>query len=265
MAVPYNYKAIEKKWREAVDEKLADMSNETGVLKVVRQINAVQPQKEKVYFADDIYWDYGYDAVHIYEMFVKPTEADAMWDDGGIDGAYRFLTRFWRLVMENKDRATVPTKELQWLCNSMIYAVTERINKKRLNTAIAVLMESTKKMQEMAGKCGIDQETLKTAVILLAPFAPYLSEELWQQLGQENSVFAQSWPKADERVMDEALIDIPVQVNGKVKGTVRVPANISEKDAKELGKKMLSEEQRKNIVKEIYIPKRIISYKKNRD
>ena len=120
-------------------------------------------------------------------------------------------------------------------------------------------MEYNNKMIEMAKKDGIDKETLKTAVVLLAPFAPHLGEELWRQLGETDSVFHTTWPSADADAMKDDEIEVPVQINGKTKAVISIPAEISKEDAIAEGKKAVADKISGNIIKEIYVPKKIIN------
>ena len=106
---------------------------------------------------------------------------------------------------------------------------------------------------------GIDKETLETAVILLAPFAPHLSEELWEQLGHTESVFKNKWPEHDEEAMKDDEIEVPVQINGKTKAVISIPAECSKEEALEAGKKAIADKLTGTIVKEIYVPKKIIN------
>lgn len=208
---------------------------------------------------DDIVRDYGCDALRLYELFIGPPELDSIWDDRGIDGIYRFITRFWNLVMDNKDKGVAETKESVKLRHKMVYDITQRLETFSLNTVISGFMEYNNKMIEMAKKDGIDKETLKTAVVLLAPFAPHLGEELWRQLGETDSVFHTTWPSADADAMKDDEIEIAVQINGKTKAVVKVPAEVSKEDAIIAGKEALGDKLTGTVVKEIYVPGKIIN------
>ena len=208
---------------------------------------------------DDIVREYGCDALRLYELFIGPPELDSIWDDRGIDGIYRFITRFWNLVMDNKDKGVAETKESVKLRHKMVYDITQRLETFSLNTVISGFMEYNNKMIEMAKKDGIDKETLKTAVVLLAPFAPHLGEELWRQLGETDSVFHTTWPSADADAMKDDEIEIAVQINGKTKAVVKVPAEVSKEDAIIAGKEALGDKLAGTVVKEIYVPGKIIN------
>ena len=223
--------------------------------------NGIKMSKSKgnVISPDDLVRDYGCDSLRMYELFVGPPELDAEWDDRGIDGVYRFLNKFWNLVMDNKDKNVEPTKEMIKLRHKMVHLITQRLESFSLNTVISGFMEYNNKMIEMAKNGGIDKETLKTAVILLAPFAPHLSEELWQELGGTESVFNNTWPEHDEEAMKDDEVEVPVQINGKTKVIISIPVDISKEDAIAKGKEALGDRLSGTVVKEIYVPKKIVN------
>ena len=197
--------------------------------------------------------------MRMYELFVGPPELDSEWDDRGIDGVYRFLNRFWKVVMENKDKDVAETKELVKLRHKMVYDITTRLEQFSLNTVISGFMEYTNKLTDLTKKGGVDKETLKTAVILLAPFAPHMAEELWQQLGGTTSVFNNTWPAHDEEAMKDEEVKIAVQINGKTKCVIEVAADAAKEDVLATAKEALGAKLTGNIVKEIYVPGRIVN------
>ena len=201
--------------------------------------NGIKMSKSKgnVVSPDDLVRDYGCDSLRMYEMFVGPPELDAEWDDRGIDGVYRFINRFWNLVMDNKDKEVTASKEMIRMRHKMIYDITQRLESFSLNTVISGFMEYNNKMIDMAKNGGIDKETLETAVILMAPFAPHLCEELWEALGHNESVYENSWPKYSEEAMKEDEKEIAVQINGKTKVVITLAADIDKDSAIAAGKK----------------------------
>lgn len=223
--------------------------------------NGIKMSKSKgnVVSPDDLVRDYGCDSLRLYELFVGPPELDSEWDDRGIEGVYRFITRFFHLVMENKDKNVEATKELLRVRNKMIADISQRLENFSLNTVVSGFMEYNNKMLEMAKNGGIDKDTLKTAVILLAPFAPHVSEELWHQLGETDSVFHAVWPVADESAMVEEEKEIAVQINGKTKAVIKVPADITKEAALSAGKEALGTKLAGEIIKEIYVPGKIVN------
>lgn len=224
--------------------------------------NGIKMSKSKgnVVSPDDLVRDYGCDSLRLYELFVGPPELDSEWDDRGIDGVYRFLNRFWNMIMDNKDKAMAPSKNMVKLRHKMIYDISTRLEQFSLNTVISGFMEYTNKLTDVAKKeGGLDKETLETAVILMAPFAPHLGEELWEQLGHDSSVFENQWPKADEEAMKDDEVNVAVQINGKVRAVIQLPADISKDEALAAGREALSGKLTGNIVKEIYVPGKIVN------
>jgi len=223
--------------------------------------NGIKMSKSKgnVISPDDLVRDYGCDSLRLYELFVGPPDLDSEWDDRGIDGVYRFINRFWNMVMENKDKEIKPTKELIKVRNQMIHDISTRLEQFSLNTVVSGFMEYNNKLIDLTKTTGVDKETLETAIILLAPFAPHISEELWRQLGHEDSVFKNHWPSADEEAMKEDEVNIAVQLNGKTKTVIKVPADVKREEVLVLAKEALASKLSGNIIKEIYVPGRIVN------
>ncbi|MCI5490742.1 MAG: leucine--tRNA ligase [Enterocloster aldenensis] len=224
--------------------------------------NGIKMSKSKgnVVSPDDLVRDYGCDSLRLYELFVGPPELDAEWDDRGIEGVSRFLNRFWNLVTDNKDKDIQASREMIKLRHKLVYDIEYRFNQFSLNTVISGFMEYNNKLIDLAKKeGGIDKETLRTFVTLLAPFAPHIGEELWQQLGGTDSVFHSQWPECDEEAMKDDEIEVAVQVNGKTRAVISVAADISKEDALAAGREAVKDKMSGNIVKEIYVPGKIIN------
>ena len=209
---------------------------------------------------DDMVRDYGCDALRMYELFIGPPELDSIWDDRGIDGVYRFLTRFYTMVTKNIENPGKETPELIKLRHKMVYDITTRLESFSLNTVVSGFMEYNNKFVELTKKGGVDTETLKTVVRLIAPFAPHMGEELWQQLGGTDTVFASGWPTYEEDALKDNEVTIPVQINGKTKATI----DISVDDAKDAviakGKEAIADKLAGlNVIKEIYVPGKIVN------
>ncbi len=209
---------------------------------------------------DDMVRDYGCDALRMYELFIGPPELDSIWDDRGIDGVYRFLTRFYTMVTKNIENPGKETPELIKLRHKMVYDITTRLESFSLNTVVSGFMEYNNKLVDLTKKGGVDTETLKTVVRLIAPFAPHMGEELWQQLGGTDTVFASGWPTYEEDALKDNEVTIPVQINGKTKATI----DISVDDAKDAviakGKEAIADKlEGLNVIKEIYVPGKIVN------
>ena len=224
--------------------------------------NGIKMSKSKgnVVSPDDLVRDYGYDSLRMYELFVGPPELDAEWDDRGIDGVNRFLKRVWNLVQDSKDADVKATKAMIKERHRLVYDITRRLESFSLNTAISGFMEHNNNLLEIAKKeGGIDKETLSTMAVLLSPFAPHIAEEMWEELGNEGSVFNAGWPTYDEEAMKDDEIEVPVQINGKTKAVISIAADISKEDAIAAGKAAIADKLTGTIVKEIYVPKKIIN------
>ncbi len=225
--------------------------------------NGIKMSKSKgnVVSPDDLVRDYGCDSLRMYELFVGPPELDAEWDDRGIDGVNRFLKRLWNLVMDNKDSDIPASKSMIRERNKMVYDITTRLESFSLNTAISGFMEHNNNLIEIAKKeGGVDKETLSTMAVLISPFAPHIAEEIWEQLGHEGSVFHAGWPTYDEALMKEDQMELPVQINGKTRAVITLDADVSKEDALKAGKEAVADRLKGEIVKEIYVPKKIINF-----
>jgi leucyl-tRNA synthetase len=226
---------------------------------------------------DKLIEEYGADTVRLYTLFIGPPEKDADWSDRGVEGAFRFLNRVWRLV----DRvsglagervnelagqpANPQTGELQNLrrkTHQTIKKVTSDIeNGFYFNTAIASIMELVNETyQNLAAPQA--KEAVETIVLLLAPFAPHICEELWQRLGHKPGIFKNPWPQHNPEFIQTDVVTIVVQVNGKVRSKLDVPASTTEE---ELKKAVLADEKTKTWIgtkpvrKIIVVPKKLIN------
>lgn len=213
---------------------------------------------------------YGADSLRTYEMFIAPYEVDASWDPRGIAGVYRFLNRVWVLVQEfiesEKSAENLSNfAEVQKIQHKTIKKVTEDFHRESLNTAVAALMEFVNDLYKLKleGFSNDWQFILEDLLKMLVPFAPHISSELWQQLGNNDFIEKSGWPKWNEELLKTDEIQIIVQVNGKLRGKIKVSAN-SEKDeilaiarAEDNVSKFL---QDKEILKEIFIPNKLINF-----
>ncbi len=213
---------------------------------------------------------YGADSLRTYEMFIAPYEVDASWDSRGIAGVYRFLNRVWVLIQEfiESDKSAENLSnfaEVQKIHHKTIKKVTEDFHRESLNTAVAALMEFVNDLYKLKleGFSNDWQFVLEDLLKMLVPFAPHISSELWQQLGNDDFIEKSGWPKWNEELLKTDEIQIIVQVNGKLRGKIKVLAN-SEKDeilaaakAEDNVSKFL---QDKEILKEIFIPNKLINF-----
>lgn len=219
--------------------------------------------KGNVVSPDDLVKKYGCDSLRLYELFVGPPEIDCEWNDSGIDGVFRFLNKFWNFVCQYKNKIiAAPTKKLTILRNKMIFEITNRIENLSLNTVVSGFMEFLNNLSELCkNENGIDSQTLSSFIIMLSPFAPHICEELWQMIGNNKSVFEESWPICDKNNMQDETINIALQVNGKLRGNINVDVNLPQDKIIELAKENLkSRLDGKEIIKQIYVPKKIINF-----
>jgi leucyl-tRNA synthetase len=211
----------------------------------------------------------GADAIRAYMMFIGPWEQGGEWNDSGISGISRWLNRVWNLATEVYQPGAVSSQaeaDLTRFRHQTIKKVSEDVEKMRFNTMLAALMEFTNylgKVRETgAVSVRVREESIRTLLLLLAPTAPHLTEELWQQRGYAYSIHNQGWPEWDETLARDEEITLVVQVNGKVRDRVAVPASISEDEAKRLASaqpKVQSHLEGKQLVNIIYVPGRLVN------
>ena len=205
---------------------------------------------------DDMIREYGCDSLRMYELFIGPPQQDAAWDDRGIDGVNRFIKKFWNALLDQYEGNYPETAATLKLRHSMINDITTRLENFSLNTVVSGFMEYTNKMIELGN---MDRATLRTAAVLIAPFAPHLGEELYSRMGGQDSVFHVAWPKADAEAMKDTEKEIAIQVNGKLRGKITLPVGITKEDAIAAAKDYLGSKLSGSIVKEIYVPGRIVN------
>ena len=207
---------------------------------------------------DDIIRDYGADTMRLYEMFIGDFEKAAPWSSASIKGCKRFLDRICALTDILCD-GNEYSKELESAFHKTIKKVSEDIEELKMNTAIAALMAL---LNDISSKGSINKAEFKTLLILLNPFAPHISEELWVCCGYDGMLNQTTWPKFDESKCVESTIEIVAQINGKIKARLNVPADITSADAIALAKEdtaVAAEIAGKTVVKELYVPKKLVN------
>ena len=205
---------------------------------------------------DDIVRDFGADTLRTYEMFIGDFEKSAPWSENGVKGCIRYLERVWRsqdILVDGEEYS----KEMETSIHKTIKKVSEDFDNLKFNTGIAALMSL---LNEFNGISKINRAEMKTYLILLNPVAPHITEEMWERLNLGGYLHEQSWPKYEEEKTKEDIIEMPVQVNGKVRGTIKLNVEDSQEKARELA---LQDEsinkyvEGKTIVKEIFVMGRI--------
>lgn len=213
--------------------------------------------KGNVINPDDMVKEYGADSLRVYEMFMGPIDSAKPWDPNGIDGSKKFLDRVWRLIVESNKVQDKENKNLEKIYHYTVKKVTNDYENMFFNTAISQMMIF---INSASKEDVLPKEYAEGFIKLLSPVAPHIAEELWQQLGHSNTITYEAWPKYDDSKLVEDTIEIPVQINGKVRATIEINANFSEEEVKELvhkNKNIVAQTENKTIVKEIYITKKI--------
>ncbi|MDJ0662115.1 MAG: leucine--tRNA ligase [Crocosphaera sp.] len=228
--------------------------------------NGVDPQK--------VLGKYGADTARMFILFKAPPEKDLEWDDADVEGQFRFLNRVWRLVnryvekqgkvISNKELSK-EEKDLRRAIHTAIKEISEDLEGDyQFNTAVSELMKLSNALND--AKCinsGVYQEGIETLLILLAPFAPHIAEELWHNLGHENSIHLETWPKVDPDALVVDEITLVIQIMGKTRGTIQVPANSSKEELEKLaresdiGKRNLDG---KEVKKVIVVPGKLVNF-----
>ena len=225
--------------------------------------NGIKMSKSKgnVVSPDDLVRDYGCDSLRMYELFVGPPELDAEWDDRGIEGVNRFIRRFWNLALDSLEAGVAATPEMVKLRHRLVHDVTQRLESFSLNTVISAFMEYNNKLIDLAKKTGgIDRETIEVFTKLLAPFVPHVAEEIWEKYGHSETIFHEEWPEHDEEAMKDDEIEIPVQINGKTRAVISIARDIAKEDALARGREAIADRLTGNVVKEIYVPGKIVNF-----
>ena len=206
---------------------------------------------------------YGADTARLFSLFAAPPEKDLDWSDQGVEGAYRFIGRVYRLVnnwVPEDDPGLKVDKKIVLLRNRTIKKVTEDLERFHFNTAIAAIMEYVNGLQPLLPK--IARADLETLVLLLSPFAPHLAEELWEKLGHKELVSTAAWPTYDEEALRVERTVLIVQVNGTLRGKIDIPIGTSEGEARDLAlkeekvQKILAD---RKLVKTIYVADKLIN------
>lgn len=250
---------VEKKgdgfaWKEnpaiRVDGKAHKMSKSRG--------NVINP--------DDIVESYGADSLRLYEMFMGPLEQQKSWSMKGVDGVNRFLNRAWRLMADEYSGKLLdqiddsdPTPEQLRQLHLTIKKVTEDIENMRFNTAIAQMMVFVNEANKWTQR---PRSVMEKFILLLSPFAPHLCEELWQMLGNENTLAYENWPVFDEKFLVEDTKEVVIQINGKVRYKLQLPADLSREDTEKQA--MAADRVQelidgKNVIKVIVVPNKLVN------
>ncbi len=230
------------------------------------QVEKMSKSRYNVVNPDDVVRELGADSMRLYEMFMGPLERDKPWTDEGIQGVHRFLKRAWALFITEDGGLSAKLVEsggdasVRKTLHQAIKSVTYDIEHMLFNTAIARLMEFVNAATRAQS---VDRADLESFVLILAPFAPHMAEELWERLGHGESLAYAPWPGYDESLLVENTVELPVQVNGKLRATIQVAADAGKETLIEAAKADANVQrwlEGKQLVKEIAVPGKMVSF-----
>ena len=238
-----NGKFVEKETGEPVEQVVTKMSKSLK--------NVINP--------DNVIRDYGADTMRVYEMFMGPLTMSKPWSTQGTIGVYRFLDRIWRIASEKRIEDVAIPGELEKLVHKTVRKVTIDTETLNFNTAISQMMVLVNELNRLDV---IPKSVMETLALLLSPYAPHLAEEMWEMLGHEPSIANESWPTWDEALCAEDTIEMVVQVNGKLRARIPMPAAASKEEMLEVAKKdakIVPYLDGRTLVKEIVVPGKLVN------
>jgi leucyl-tRNA synthetase len=251
-----------------VDEDQVEKKGDFFVLKEAPEVRVearahkMSKARGNVINPDDVVHEYGADSLRLYEMFMGPLEQVKPWSMRGVEGVYRFLSRVWRAVIDERAETVQlnaavqdvpPDRDTLRLLHVTIQRVTDDLDGMRFNTAIAAMMEFTNHLTKLEVR---PKAVIEPFVLILSPFAPHIAEELWRALGHANTLAYEPWPKADPALLKADTIEVPVQVNGKLRSRLTVPAD---SDEKALEAAALADEKVRNFIAGKQVKKVIVA------
>lgn len=257
------------------DEPFSNLLTQGMVLKDGAKMSK---SKGNVVSPEEIVEKYGADTARLFILFAAPPERDLEWSDQGVEGCYRFLNRIWRLVDESievirnagdidKNLLDAREKEILYIINRTIKKVSEDIEQRfNFNTAISAIMEMVNALYQYKESAGfvpaVLREGVKTLIVLMAPFAPHIAEELWEMAGESESVHKQQWPAFDAEYLVKEQVTIVIQVNGKVRSRIEVPSGTDAQKVRELAltdSKVKAYTDGEKINKVIMVPDKLVN------
>jgi leucyl-tRNA synthetase len=261
-AVKVSFKDAEKRGESFVVQGNPDVRLESRAYKMSKSRgNVVNP--------DPVVREYGADSLRLYEMFMGPLEATKPWSMQGVNGVRGFLDRTWRMIVDERSetlelneavREVEPTAEQNRVLHKTISGVTQDIERMAFNTAIAKMMEFTNYFLKCDAR---PKPAMETLALLLSPFAPHFAEELWQLLGHDQSLAYEPWPEFDREAVREDTVEVPVQINGKLRARVMVPAGASKEALEQAARddaRVAELLAGQTIVKVVVVPGRMVNF-----
>jgi leucyl-tRNA synthetase len=242
---------------------------------VIKDGAKMSKSKGNVVDPEDIIERYGADTARLFILFTSPPEKDLEWSDRGVEGCYRFLNRLWRLfgeswgkVVDEVEDGSKERREIRFKLHRTVKKVTEDIEKRfNFNTAIAAVMEFLNSFQDYVRENkkvdrNLLEEVWEKLLLILSPFVPHITEELWRKMGKKESIHLQEWPSYNPELATAEEVTIAVQVNGKLRDRLTVPVDISEDELEELAlssEKVKKYLDGKKVLKVIKVPGRLIN------
>ncbi len=231
---------------------------------LTESIEKMSKSLKNVVNPDDVIGEYGADTFRLYEMFMGPLEASKPWNTRDVPGVHRFLNRVWRMVAGDEEHAALIVEgegdeEVERALHRLMKKAADDIEAMKFNTAIAAMMEFVNAVYRVEK---IGRRQAEQFVLVLAPFAPHLAEELWEKLGHKKTLAYEPWPEPDPKLLKLDAIEIPVQVNGRVRGRVTVAAGATQEQILAAAKKdpaVAGHLAGKTVRKEIYVPGRMVN------
>src|SRR5688572_12873175 len=273
----YRDPAANHSWVALSEVEWRDGKPFRGASELIPEMGKMSKSRFNVVAPDELIDRYGADTQRVYTLFIAPPEKEAAWSDDGVIGAYRFLGRVWNLGQQilgsnvapalepATPRATSPATPAPVLrkMHQTIDAVGRRIERFEFNTAVSALMELSNVLSEHAGEHAPSLRAPYLALLkMLHPFAPHMTEELWQAFGEEGMILTSAWPEADPALMQEETVTIVVQVNGKLRGQIEVPHPPVEAVVMaevQKNERVQSWIEGKQVVKTIYVPGKLVN------
>jgi leucyl-tRNA synthetase len=232
--------------------------------------SAMSKSRGNVVDPDEMVERYGADTCRLYTLFAAPPERDMDWSESSVEGQYRFLGRLYRFITRNIDRGSegelseADRQALRKLHQTIKKITNDFDSRWHFNTSIAALMELVNELYSLeaslSSKCM--REISEKLALMLAPFAPYTAQELWQVLGKDGPVFRETWPSYDAEFAKEDLVEIPVQVNGKLRAHLLITPGTTKEELERLALKQENVKpfvEGKNLVKVIILPDRLVN------
>ncbi len=245
-----------RQWRPEFQEARFEL--EDGKYVCGWEIEKMSKSMYNVQNPDDLVARYGADTLRLYEMFLGPVEQAKPWDTNGIEGVFRFLKKFWKLYDAKEPESQQDQKPAMKILHQTIKKITDDIERFSFNTSVSTFMICTNQLTDL--KCS-SREVLEPLLVLIAPFAPHIAEELWHQMGHDTTICDAQWPQFDPQYLVEDTVKYPVQFNGKMRFTIDLPATATQADVLAAVKaapdaaKWLTGEPKKVI----FVPKKIIN------